>query len=166
MCGKGGHVSSYNGFAASRAAYLDIPVNLDVLAHEILRNLYSKHIYPANKNYTGHIYAVVTMDDMDVFFPGSLGSCSLQIESVTNKLAEKIKNICYDEIEKEEMEQIFIDAMRRKEEDEDVIALSVSDRILFAIKIEQSIQKDDMGKYMANDSVRFYINIPENIKIY
>ena len=163
MCGsKGGHVASYNSFAASRAVYLDIPVNLDIIAHEIMRNFYKKHITAANANYNGHINIKVNMMSTDVFFIGTLDNCSLQLESVAAKLARCVVNGGYKEVNEKEVDKILTNAMNK--DDDDSIAASVSD-ILFGIKIKYSNVENEVAEYKRHDSVEFYLHIPKNMKV-
>lgn len=156
---------NYNGFVASRAAYLDIPVNLDIIVHEILRSFYSKNVSNAEKNYLDSIDIKVNMSSEDIFFVTTLNNCALQIESVANKLAQNIINHVYEDVNKKEIEKVFTAAIN-KDEDDDTIAVSVSN-IILAIKTKYSDAKcgDAFGKYRIHDSVEFYLHIPNNIKV-
>jgi len=163
MCGKGFQPSDYDGYIASRASRLEIPINIDVVAHEVLRSLYKSVIKPADKNYTGFINIAVSMPVEEIPTIGTLENNVDSIGRLAIMLSRKFGSNHYENIDKEDMAKTMNRAVKKydREDSDDDIAISISGSTFFAIEKKEHKEDD----YIVTDKVIFYLHLPRNIKI-
>lgn len=159
MCNSKSHVYDYESFAANRNFYLDSPVNLSIVTHEILRSLYRMHIIAASKNFVGSYALKVKMSEKDVFLVGTLNNNDYLIDSIVNGFVDNITRGMVERITSEEMKEVGYKAINKK--DDDSIYASISNDISLIIELKTHVSED----VLVYDEVNFYINLPKNIRL-